>query len=102
MSDEPVIWDHAAGCERPQPSKSEIEAVEVEVIRQLSSLGGMQGISVALDAISALLYAETFRVGSRDFTKYLALMVKFITRRVRQYERSDEILPADIREGMVH
>lgn len=98
MSERPV-WDYMANCERPAPSKAEIDAVELDVTRQLASLGAIQGIGVALDAISALLYAEDFKVGSRGFTKYMALIIKFITQRVRQYERNDELIPNDIRNA---
>ncbi len=100
LSEEPeTVWDIVMGCERRAPSDDEIDDVQTEVLQKLSALGGMQAIAVCLDIIAALLHGEDFKVGSRTFGRYLTNAVKFITQRVRQLERNEALMPADIKQG---
>lgn len=103
MTGEPkTVWDHVISAERPAPTKAEIDAVELEVMRLLASVGASNGVASAADCIAALVFAQNFTPGGKAQTRYIISIAKFIAKRVAQHETAAALLPADIREGGIH
>jgi hypothetical protein len=94
-----MIWSDG---ERPDPTRAEIEAVEAEAMRLLSSIGASNGVASAADCLAALVFAKDFEPGGAGQTRYIIQIAKFIAARVAQHGRRAALLPADIRDGRVH